>query len=340
MSNQLTLGLIGAGRIGKVHAASVAYRIPTAQIRTIADIDIAAAQRCADQYRIPQVTTDYRALLDDPTIDAVLICTPTSLHPQMIADAAAAGKHIFCEKPIALDLAQVDPAIAAADRAGVKLQIGFNRRFDANHLRVRQAVQDGVIGVPHLLHIISCDPAPPPPTYIPSSGGILLDMTIHDFDMARYVMGDEIDEVYCAGSVLIDPEIGAAGDLDTVMVMLKFRGGAIGIIDNSRQSVYGYDQRLEVLGSKGNASTANLYPNAVTFSTAETIHSDRPLYFFMERYTESFAVEMQAFVDAVRNNRPVAVSGVDGRIPIVAALAALRSQKENRPVKISTLALT
>ena len=340
MSSQLKLGLIGAGRIGKVHAASVAYRIPEAQIVAVADIDTAAAQRCAEQYRIPHITADYHALLADPAIDAVLICTPTSLHPPMIADAAAAGKHIFCEKPIAFELAQVDPALAAADRAGVKLQIGFNRRFDANHLRVRQAVQDGVIGVPHLLHIISRDPAVPPPNYIPTSGGILLDMTIHDFDMARYVVGDEIDEVYCAGGVLIDPAIGAAGDLDTVMVMLKFRGGAIGVVDNSRQAVYGYDQRLEVLGSKGSASTANLYPNAVTFSTVAAVHRDRPLYFFMERYTESFAVELQAFVDAVRHDKPVPVSGADGRVPIVVALAALKSQKENRPVRLSEIGAT
>jgi myo-inositol 2-dehydrogenase/D-chiro-inositol 1-dehydrogenase len=330
----LNLGLIGAGRIGNVHANSVAYRIPDAHISVVADIDETAARRCADRVRIPHIVTDYRALLDDPAIDAVLICAPTSLHTQMIVDAAAAGKHIFCEKPVDFDLAQVDVAVAAAEHAGVKLQIGFNRRFDANHLRVRQAVQEGVIGAPHLLHIISRDPAVPPPGYIPTSGGILLDMTIHDFDMARYLMGDEVAEVYCAGGVLIDPAIGAAGDLDTVMVMLKFRGGAIGVIDNSRQAVYGYDQRVEVFGSKGSARTENVYPSAVTFSTAASVHRDRPLYFFMERYTESFAVELQAFVNAVRDDAPVPVTGQDILAATRLALAAQRACQENRPVQV------
>jgi myo-inositol 2-dehydrogenase/D-chiro-inositol 1-dehydrogenase len=334
MNTPLKLGLIGAGRIGKVHAASVAYRIPAAQIAAVADVDAQAAGRCAEQYRIPAAVADYRALLDDPAIDAVLICTPTSLHAQTIVDAAAAGKHIFCEKPIDFDLAKVDSALAAAERAGVKLQVGFNRRFDANFARVRQAVQGGEIGTPHLLHIMSRDPAPPPPGYIATSGGILLDMTIHDFDMARFVVGDEVAEIYCAGSVLVDPAIGAAGDLDTVMVMLKFRGGALGVIDNSRQAVYGYDQRLEVLGSAGGASTANVYPNAVTFSTAENVRRDLPLYFFMQRYTESFAVELQAFVDAVRNDTPVPVSGQDLRAATALALAAQRSYTEKRPVRL------
>ncbi len=334
MATSLNLGLIGAGRIGNVHATSVAYRIPGAQISVVADIDEAAARRCAGRVNIPRTVTDYRALLDDPAIDAVLICAPTNLHTQMIVDAAAAGKHIFCEKPIDFELAKVDSAVAAAEQAGVKLQIGFNRRFDANHLRVRQAVQEGVIGTPHLLHIISRDPALPPPAYIPSSGGILLDMTIHDFDMARYLTGDEIDEVYCAGGVLIDPAIGAAGDLDTVMVMLKFRSGALGVVDNSRQAVYGYDQRVEIFGSKGSARTDHVYPSAVTFSTAETIHRDRPLYFFMDRYVESFATEMQAFVDAVCNDTPVPVGGQDVRAATVLALAAQRSYAENRPVKV------
>ncbi len=334
MVTSLNLGLIGAGRIGNVHATSVATRIPDAQISVVADIDAAAARRCADRAHIAHTVTDYRALLDDPAIDAVLICAPTSLHTQMILDATAAGKHIFCEKPVDFDLAKVDAAVTAAERAGVKLQIGFNRRFDANHLRVRQAVQAGEIGTPHLLHIISRDPALPPPAYIPTSGGILLDMTIHDFDMARYLMGDEVDEVYCAGGVLIDPAIGAAGDLDTVMVMLKFRGGAIGVVDNSRQAVYGYDQRVEVFGSKGSARTDNIFPSAVTFSTAETVHRDRPLYFFMERYVESFAAEMQAFVEAVRDDAPVPVTGQDVAAATRLALAAQRSYRENRPVKV------
>ena len=334
MATPLNFGLIGAGRIGNVHAANVANRIPGAQISVVADTDEAAARRCAGQHHIPRTVTDHRALLDDPALDAILICGPTSLHAQMIIDAAAAGKHIFCEKPIDFNLDKVDAAVSAAQQAGVKLQIGFNRRFDANHLRVRQAVQEGVVGTPHLIHIISRDPAAPPLEYISHSGGILLDMTIHDFDMVRYLTGDEIDEVYCAGAVLVDPAIGAAGDLDTIVVMLKLKSGAIAVIDNSRQAVYGYDQRVEVFGSKGSAKTDNCYPNAVTFSTDQTVHRDRPLYFFMERYVESFAVEMQAFVDAVRNDTPVLVSGQDLRAATVVALTAQRSYVENRPLKL------
>ncbi|MBZ0300500.1 MAG: inositol 2-dehydrogenase, partial [Anaerolineae bacterium] len=213
---------------------------------------------------------------------------------------------------------------------------GFNRRFDPNHARVKQAVENGEIGTPHLLHIISRDPAPPPLAYVRVSGGMFLDMTIHDFDMARFLIG-EVEEVYAAAGVMVDPAIGEAGDVDTAMITLKFSNGVIGVIDNSRQAVYGYDQRVEVFGSKGSASTGNWYPNAVTISDAGTVHRDLPLNFFMDRYTESYVAEMKAFIDAVVNDRPSPVGGSEGRVPVVMGMAARKSFAENRPVRLDEI---
>ena len=221
------------------------------------------------------------------------------------------------------------------ERAGVKLQVGFNRRFDSNFARVRQAVITGEIGTPHMLHIVSRDPAPPPLSYIKVSGGIFLDMTIHDFDMARFLIGDEVEEIYTAAAVRVDPEIGKAGDVDTAVMMLRFRNGVIGTIDNSRKAVYGYDQRAEVFGSAGAIATANVHPNLAVVSTAESVRRDLPLNFFMERYTESFANELSAFVEAVVEDKPTLVNGHDGRVPVVMALAARKSYEEGRPVKLS-----
>lgn len=334
----LNLGLIGAGRIGRVHAANLTYRIPHASIIGVADTATSAAHECAAQFDIAQVAADYHALLDNPAIDAVLICSATNTHATMIEAAAQAGKHIFCEKPIALDLAAIDRALAAVEQAGVKLQIGFNRRFDANYRRVRAAVEQGEIGSPHMLRIISRDPAPPPLEYIQHSGGMFLDMTIHDFDMARFLIGSEVEEVFVQADVLVDPAIGVAGDVDTAVVVLRFANGVIGTIENSRQAVYGYDQRVEILGSAGMISTDNNYPNTAIIGTAGVIYRDLPLNFFMERYTESFVTELAAFVAAVRNDTPVPVTGADARWPVVMGLAAHISHVEHRPVRLSDVA--
>ena len=331
----LNIGLIGAGRIGHVHAANLAHRVPAACLRVVADVNEAAARHCAQEHGIPRVAGDYRAVLDDPAVAAVLICSATDTHARIIEEAAQAGKSIFCEKPIALSLPAIDRALAAVAQAGVTLQIGFNRRFDANYRRVRQAITAVEIGRPHLLHIISRDPAPPPIAYVQVSGGIFLDMTIHDFDMARFLIGAEVAEVYVAGGVLVDPAIGAAGDLDTVVVVLQFENGVIGTIDNSRRAVYGYDQRVEVLGSAGAISTGNNYPNTALISDAQSIRRDLPLNFFMDRYTESYAAEMAAFVDAVLHDKPSPVTGQDGRAPVVMGLAARKSYTEHRPVRLA-----
>lgn len=329
----VTLGLIGAGRIGRVHADTVS-RVPGARLAMVADIIEPAAEQAAAQFGIPKVSKDYQDILANPEIDAVIICSSTDTHAQIIQEAAQAKKHIFCEKPIALDLAKIDRALAAVDQAGVKLMVGFNRRFDPNFRRVRQAVASGEIGQPHLMHIISRDPAPPPLDYIRVSGGIFLDMTIHDFDMARFLMGAEVNEVYVAGGVRVDPAIGEAGDIDTALVVLKFENGAIGTIDNSRKAVYGYDQRVEVFGSKGAIQIANNYPNNAVISTAESIHHELPLNFFMQRYAEAYRTELTEFVEAILNDKPVPVTGRDARIPVVIGWAAWQSYRENRPVKI------
>ncbi len=336
-TQQVKLGIIGAGRIGNVHADTLAFRVPEAELLAIADVNRAAAERVAARCGIPSVADSADQLLADPRIQAVLICSSTDSHADLIVRAAQAGKQIFCEKPIAHSLAKIDTALAAVEKAGVKLQVGFNRRFDSNFARVRAAVANGEIGVPRLLHIISRDPAPPPMAYVKVSGGIFLDMTIHDFDMARFLIGDEVEEIYTAAGVMVDAAIGEAGDLDTALVVLRFRNGVIGTIDNCRQAAYGYDQRAEILGSAGKIATGNCYPNQATISTGQSVRRDLPLNFFMDRYLESFASEIRSFVQSVAEDQPTAVTGLDGRIPVVMGLAARKSFDEHRPVKLSEI---
>ncbi len=331
----VNIGIIGAGRIGKVHAENLTFRIPAARVQAICDINLAAARALAGQLNIPLACADYREIVNHPDIDAVLVCSSTDTHADVILAAAAARKHIFTEKPIDLSLARIDEVIRAVEGAGVKFQVGFNRRFDATFARVREAIRGGEIGETHLLHIISRDPAPPPPEYVAVSGGIFLDMMIHDFDMARFLVGSEITGVFTRAAVRIDPRIGQAGDVDTAVVMLIFADGTIGTIDNSRRAVYGYDQRVEVLGSRGGISTANLYPNQVTFSSAEHVYRDLPLNFFMDRYTASYVTEMESFIAAVEGDGRCDPTGHDGRMSVAVALAARQSLQENRPVLVS-----
>ena len=333
--NMLRIGLIGAGRIGVLHAEHLAYRIPEAELAVVSDVTEKAAADCAQRFSVPRVERDYRVILEDPDIQAVVVCSSTDTHAQIIQEAAQAGKHVFCEKPIDHRLKKIDAALAAVEEAGVKLQVGFNRRFDANYARVRKAIRAGEIGEPHLVHIISRDPAPPPIEYIRVSGGIFMDMTIHDFDMARFLIGSEVEEMYTAAGVRVERAIGEVGDLDTALITLKFANGVIGSIDNSRQAVYGYDQRVEVFGSGGSITTGNDYPNAATISDAQHVCRDLPLNFFIERYTQSYLTEMEAFVGAVLNDRRPPVTGMDGRVPVLMALAARLSYDENRPVLLS-----
>ena len=336
-AHPLKIGLIGAGRIGRLHAEHLASRIPSADLVMVADVFEEAARECAERYAISSFAQDYRAILDRPDIQAVVICSPTGTHAEIIEEAAHVGKHIFCEKPIALDLSSIDRALDAVKRAGVELQIGFNRRFDANFRRVRQAVEEGEVGQPLLIHIISRDPAPPAIEYIRVSGGIFLDMTIHDFDMARFLIGNEVEEVFAQASAISDPDIAAVGDADNAVVMLRFANSVIGTISNSRHAVYGYDQRVELFGSAGAVSSENNYPNNVIISNARSVRRDLPLHFFVERYSESFVAELVAFVNAIIHDEPVPVTGNDGRIPVVMALAAHKSLVEHRPVRLSEI---
>ncbi len=333
----INIGLIGAGRIGRLHAENLSRHIDGARLSAIADVCLETAEEIAQKFEVPMAVPDYRVLLENPAIDAVAICSATDTHSAIIEAAAEAGKDIFCEKPIDFSLQKIDLALAAVKKAGVKLQIGFNRRFDPNFQKVRQLVAAGKIGTPHLLRITSRDPAPPPLEYIKVSGGIFLDMTIHDFYMASFLMQQPVSEIYAAGSVLVDPAIGTAGDIDTAAITLRFEGGAIGVIDNSRQAVYGYDQRVEVFGSAGMVTIGNNSPDQHVYSNKEGVHSTLPHYFFLERYRESYIAEMREFVQCLQQDTPPAVSGEEGRLPVVMGLAARKSWKENRPVNLSEI---
>lgn len=337
MKNKIRVGLVGAGRIGRVHAENLAYRIPEAELVAVSDIFVEAAETLAAELQVPGVYQEPQRILDDESIDAVLICSSTDTHAQIIEAAAIAGKQIFCEKPIALDLAKIDRALAAVEEADVKLMVGFNRRFDPNFRRVQEIVASGDVGTPHILRITSRDPAPPPIDYVKVSGGIFLDMTIHDFDMARYLMGREVEAIYAAGGVMVDPAIGEAGDVDTAVITLHFGGGALGVIDNSRQAVYGYDQRVEVFCSGGSVTADNNYPNTARISDGQRVHRDLPLNFFMERYTESYVAEIKAFVECILDDTAPPVSGLDGRIPVVMGYAAKMSVKKGRPVRLEEI---
>lgn len=339
MNNQkvIRVGVIGAGRIGKIHAENLATRIPGVVVSAIADINQQAAQALAEKLHVVNAFSDYRKIIEDKNIDAVAVCSSTDTHADLIIAAANAGKHVFCEKPVDHSLDRIDKAINAVSKAGVQCQIGFNRRFDPNFKKLHDLVQSGKIGDLHILRITSRDPAPPPAEYVKLSGGMFLDMTIHDFDMARFLSGSEVEEVYAIGEVRVDPAIGAAGDIDTAVITLKFANGAIGTIDNSRKAVYGYDQRAEVFGSGGMAATANNTPNSSVYSNADGVVSEKPLYFFLERYMESFVAEMRDFINAIREGTPTPVNVFDGRKPVVIAMAATRSMLENRPVKLSEI---
>ena len=328
----VTFGIIGAGRIGKLHADNLLNRVDGARLKAITDPFL--DEDWAASRNIPLTGKDHRILLDDPEIDAILIGSPSAEHAPQMIECAEAGKHIFCEKPIALDPEIIRNALAEVDKSGVKLQVGFNRRFDPNFAAVQQQVASGALGAPHIIRITSRDPAPPPAEYVAGSGGMFLDMTIHDFDMARFLSSSEVTEVHAYGAVLVDPEIGKAGDIDTAVISLKFANGALGIIENSRKAVYGYDQRVEVFGAKGTAMADNNTPTSMIVLNESGTIRDKPLYFFLERYKTAFVSEMQAFVDAIREDKPTLVSGKDGLVPVLIAMAAKESLKTGKPVQV------
>jgi len=335
--SKLRFAVLGVGRIGKIHAGNLATRVAGAELVALADVCAEELERVAARLGVKQTYTDYRQALALAEVDAVAVCTPTDTHYQIILEAASAGKHIFCEKPVELAIEKIRQINEHVAKCGVQLMVAFNRRFDPNFAKVHELVRAGKIGQPHLLRITSRDPAPPPESYIRSSGGIFMDMTIHDFDMARYLIGSEVVEVYARAGVLVDPMFERAGDWDTAIITLSFANGAMGAIDNSRKAVYGYDQRVEVFGSGGMVAVANNTPDTHVLFDASGAHSALPLYFFMERYTESYLREVQAFVEAVLAGKPVPVTGQDGLAAVRIALAAARSARENRPVKLEEI---
>lgn len=331
----MKVGIIGAGRIGKVHAKNISMFVPEIEIEMVADPFMnEETEKYLKNLGVKEVTKEAEDILKNAEIEAVLICSSTDTHSKYIIESAKAGKHIFCEKPIDYDLNKVHEAIQSAKDAGVKLQIGFCRRFDHNHRGVYDVVQSGKIGNVQMIKISSRDPEPPAIEYVKVSGGIFYDMMIHDFDMARFLAGSEVTEVYAAGSVLIDQAIGEAGDVDTAMVTLKFENGIIATIDNSRKAVYGYDQRVEVFGSEGCVKNENDVPNTVVVSDENRTSYENTYKIMWDRYTGAFVSEIQAFTDAVLNDKEIPVTGEDGLYPVLMAAAATKSLKEGRPVKI------
>ncbi len=328
----ITIGVIGAGRIGKLHIDNIIQYFPAIKIKAVSDPYL--DEGWAKQKSIPVLSREPDHIFSDPDINAVLICSPAPFHVPQIIAAAQAGKHIFCEKPIATDIDEINKALRAVAQANVKLQVGFNRRFDPNFARVRNIVRDNHIGSPHLLRITSRDPEIPSADYLKSSSGMFLDMTIHDFDMARFLIGSEIVEVYASGNVLINPVFHDCNDIDTAVINLKFANGTLGVIDNSRQAVYGYDQRVEVFGSQGAVHADNNTPTNTTLSSKEGIITEKPLHFFLERYKESYIAELQAFYQCIVNDETPAVTGKDGLLSVVIGMAAQQSMRENRPVQI------
>ena len=322
----MKIGVIGAGRIGKVHIRNISLFVPELTIKTVADPFMNEKTAAyVKQFGIENVTKDAADILNDPEIEAVVIASSTNTHAQFIIESAKAGKNIFCEKPIDYDLKRVHEAIQAAKDAGVRLQIGFCRRFDHNHRAVYDMVKSGKVGQPHLIRISSRDPEPPSIDYVKVSGGIFYDMMIHDFDMVRYVTGSEAVEISAVGSCLVNPNLqeeSGIPDVDTAVVTMKMANGCIAVINNSRQAVYGYDQRVEAFGSKGMASDANDLLNTTTVLTKDGAHSEKPLWFFLERYNQAFINQVISFVDAINNDTQTVVGAIDGLRPVLMAKAA------------------
>lgn len=337
-TKQIVFGVIGAGRIGKIHAENIVKHVPGATVKAVADVKVDDALKTWASGLGIEVVTDPGKILADPAITAVAICSSTDTHASFIIEAAKAGKDIFCEKPIDYDLGRIKEALAAVNKAGVKFMVGFNRRFDHNFARVRKAIVDGEIGTPHLVKITSRDPSPPPIEYVKVSGGLFFDMTIHDWDMAMFQLApDEVVEVYAKGAVLVDPAIGKAGDIDSAVAILTFKSGAMAVIDNSRQAVYGYDQRVEAFGSGGAILVENDFPNTARLFTGKATSGDKMLHFFLERYTGAYIEELRAFCDCIRSGKAPPVGGKAGLDAVVVAMAAKKSLDEGRPVKIAEI---
>lgn len=334
----INIGIIGAGRIGRVHVESIRTQVADAAVKVLADPFMnEQTAEWAKQMGVERVTKDYKEILADPAIDAVLICSSTDTHASISIEAIEAGKHVFCEKPVDHDIQKIKQVQAALREHPVKYQVGFNRRFDHNFAAVRNAVTEGRIGDPHIIRITSRDPEPPSADYIKVSGGMFLDMTIHDFDMARFLAGCNAKEIYVEAAVLVDSAIGEAGDVDTAVITMKMENGSLVTIDNSRKAVYGYDQRVEVFGSKGMVNVSNDTVSSAVVSSADGVTAEKPLYFFLERYMQAYAGEIKSFVQAIEQDGDTAVGIIDGLESVRMGLAAKKSLEEHRPVGLSEI---
>ena len=330
---QVNVGLIGAGRIGKLHGDNL---LQNQKVSIKAITDPFMDNNWAKSRQL-NVVSSPEVIFEDPTIDAVFIMSPSTMHAEQIIQAAKAGKHIFCEKPIALDPVLIQEALDAVKKSKVKLQVGFNRRFDPNFSYLKEIYSSGKIGNLYMVKIIARDHSPPPAEYVSQSGGMFLDMTIHDFDMVRFLSGSEVVEVYAAGAVLVDAAIGEAGDIDTAITTLTLENGTLTVIDNSREAVYGYDQRIELFGSKGSITAENNTATRTILKTEDGTISERPLDFFLERYQDSFRLEVNEFFTAILEDRDITANGESGLVSILIGLAAKKSFAENRPVKIDEI---
>lgn len=331
----LKIAVAGLGRIGKIHLDNL-LQSKGVEVVAVADPNEDCLQYAKDK-GIHCTTDSFEEMLEIAGFDAVLICSPTDTHANYVELSAKAGKHIFCEKPLDLSLDRVIGVLKIVKDAKVKLMLGFNRRFDKEFRKVRDLIKNEAVGRPHLVKITSRDPGAPPVSYIEKSGGLFLDMTIHDFDMARFLVDKEVEEVYAKGAVLTDPAIGAAGDIDTAVVTLTYTDGTMAIIDNSREASYGYDQRVEVFGSKGMVQSNNTFYDSHKLYNEQGIHAALPLHFFLERYQEAYRTEIQDFIRGVQNGSVMPVDGNDGLQSLKIGLAALKSLKQNRPVKIQEI---
>ena len=331
-----TVGVVGAGRIGRMHTENLVHHVPEAKVKAVASPHI--DRGWAQSLGVAVCATDNDAVFDDPEIEAVVITAPSGLHAELIARAAAAGKHVFCEKPVAFAPGPIEEVMRVVERAGVLLQVGFNRRSDPSILDLADTVRDGGIGAVHTVRVTNRDPQAPPIDFVKRSGGIFLDFLIHDFDAVRFLSGSEIVEVYAAGAVLVDPAIGAAGDIDTALVSARLENGALAVIDASRQAVYGYDQRFEVFGAAGSVAADNTRPSTRTLSTTGGVVARTPHDGFVSRYREAFVAELRGFLNAVRDGGPVVAGAADALAAVEAACAARESFVSQRPVRVRSAA--
>ena len=334
----IKVGIIGAGRIGKVHCESIMCYVKGATVKSVADPFMnEETEKWLKGMGVEKTMKDYRDILNDKDINAVLICSSTDTHAPISIEAIKAGKHVFCEKPVDHDIDKINEVKTALANSKVKYQVGFNRRFDHNFMAVREAVKQGKIGALNILKICSRDPGAPPVSYIKVSGGIFLDMTIHDFDMVRYLSGEEVESVFAMGGVMVDKAIGEAGDIDTAVITLRLKSGALAVIDNCRRATYGYDQRAEAFGELGQVAISNDCASNAVISNGDGVTAEKPLLFFLERYMQAYVNEINQFVDCIVNDKPVPVSIEDGLQAVVIGRAAKKSLDEGRPVALTEI---